>query len=187
MEPLCVDVGSGQVNIRQLQQMRGFAAGCSAGIEHAHAVSDIEQFGRHLRAGILHRDLAIGKSRQQGNRPRLFDDDTLPAHDMRGDILQLQHFEVIVAGDLSAVHAQCQRRAGVAGIENFTPGLGVFGGDTVDPPLRIGIAAEIRRHDRSVKFVAAAQKIAQHRVDQALGFWKAQLGGRGNRVIDDRI
>ena len=49
LEPRRVAVERGQLDVGELQQVRGLAAGRRAGIEHAHAVGEIEQRRRELR------------------------------------------------------------------------------------------------------------------------------------------
>ena len=64
---LRVDIERKQIDIGQFQQMRRLAAGRGTRVEHAQAIGRRQQLGRTLRAGVLHRDVALGESRQRFN------------------------------------------------------------------------------------------------------------------------
>ena len=59
-----VNIQRSQLQVRQLEQMRGFPARGRARVEHAHAITHPQQWRGDLRASVLDRPLPFVKSRQ---------------------------------------------------------------------------------------------------------------------------
>jgi hypothetical protein len=52
---------------RAFEQVAGLAAGCGAGIEHAHPSLEVGQIGGHLRGAVLHGERAILETGHAGD------------------------------------------------------------------------------------------------------------------------
>src|SRR5262249_59933788 len=85
LEPLRIDVEREQIELRELGEMGGLAAGCGAGIEHAHALARVEQRRRELGTRVLNRKPALRVAWKLGHRAWFLDDHSGDADRCSGD------------------------------------------------------------------------------------------------------
>ena len=185
--PSGVAVDREEIEIGELGEVRRLAAGRRAGVEHAHPVTDVEQRRRQLRAGILHRDIAVAEARQLVDAPRPVEPHGGLA-DARGrNALGRKAREIRVDAQAPAVHAQGQRRAVVSRREDRFPAAGLRMPHAVDPPLRIPEPSGLRAPRVGFERLAPAQVVAQHCIHEPARGAVAELRAGGDRLVDDGV
>jgi len=173
-----------QVDIGQLQQMGGLAAGRGAGVQHPHAILGRQQFGGQLGAGVLHRPPALGKPRQPLHRARGIEHDRIgrrPRTDARqgmglqsGVGKRRQH---LLARNAAPIDAQSHRARALARGEDLLPMRGMVTLQQFDPPGRKVLARDDIAGERRPQASPFAQIAAQHRVDEAFGTLRRRFDG----------
>ncbi len=74
-ETRLVTVERNELDVGELDDVRGLAAGRGARVERTLVRREAQQCCRELRAEVLHREGAVGIARELGDRPRGLDDD----------------------------------------------------------------------------------------------------------------
>ena len=153
--------------IGKFQDMPGLAPRRGAGVEHAHAWSNVEQRRGELGAGVLYRYLTGGETRAadsigsgRSSRIACAPKDS-PARPRSPSLARY-----CSAREAAPVDAQGHRRMQVAGVQHRFPLLRPGCAHAVYPPLRVGIMRGfgVAACDEGVRL---AQIVAQHRVGEA--------------------
>ncbi len=186
-EPRRVDVERDQIERRKLRQMRRLAARRGARVEHAHAVTRVQQRRGELRAGVLHRKPAVRIARQLVDRARSRDDHAGVADALAPIAAGRQAREYSSRDDCAAIDAQRQRRPRVARIENRRLRRRILREDAIDPPARIrkarfGLArsrpSNASRRRRNVRRIALVRPLRRRALEPRR---------RAHRAVDDRV
>ena len=142
-----IQCGDAQAGIT-FSQMRGFAAGGGAGIQHARMRRRRQRIGHRLRCAILHRDRAILEvgqllHRQRGLQPQCVGQ---IRRGLRGDAGRVQGCQIGITCMHAAVHPQPQRRFLRAGGKNRIGLLRPVGTHLLRQPVRPrGIGRRLRQ------------------------------------------
>ena len=181
-----VAVERDELDVRELEQVRGLAAGRGAGVEHALAAAKPQQRRRELRARVLHRERPLGEPRQLARRASA-GSTMIPAPPPAS---RRSRRAANAASSASRVAtrrftrsasgaARCPRRASScqsSGYSRCTRSIHHRGCDQR--------ATGSRKH-RLVQRFALAQEPAQQRIDERLGRGTRQRRRRVHRMIDD--
>ena len=188
-EALRIAVEGEHVQVGELQEVRGLAAGGGAGVQHARARRQAgahQQVAGALGGGVLHRDGAVGEAGQAVDRHRGGEHDGLGVGELAGQAGGLELLQVLRTGELANVHAQAHRRAHLGGGGDGLPSVRPVGAQAVDPPLRmIPLAGGLfvgGGHQRG----ALADEAAQHGVEER-GRLRHALAGGGDGLVDERV
>ena len=119
--------------------MRGLAARCRTGIQHAHPVVNIQQTRGVLRTGILHRNQPIKESRQPVHRHRLVQLQRIRLDQPCRQILPVQQRQIFRCRIAALIDAQSHRRMLIAGFKYRRAALAILCLQFIYPPLRITI------------------------------------------------
>ena len=118
-QPRRVEVDGDHGDVGALQHVRGLAAGGAAGVEHAHARGQVQQFDGKLCRGVLHRQATFVEPRQHAHVGRLVEDDGVWQADDRTARMTRRRelFKRRVAAQPARVHPQGHGPLPVAGGE----------------------------------------------------------------------
>ena len=175
------------MHVGQFQDVARLAAGRRAGVQHAHAVLQIQQRRGQLRASILYGDDALLEAGDQRHADRLVQAHGKRSHLARRDTRFLQHSQIRFDRALAAIHAQGQWRHGIAGRQNGLPVARVSQAQRIDPPLRIIPLRQWLLQGRFQQGLALAQETPQHGIHHALGMRQVRVrGGHRDSLVDHR-